>query len=130
MQYIQAPSVPAPAGHYSHAVEQGGTVYLSGVLPAAAPPQGDMPSFAAQVEACFGHCEAILAEAKCTLRDVVSCTIYITDIALWPQCNTLYAQRFGEHKPARAVVPVLCLHHGYALEVQMVAVQGAGGAKA
>lgn len=126
MRYIHALSVPAPAGHYSHAVEQNGMVYLSGVLPAATPPQENMPPFAEQVEACFRHCEAILAEAGCGLRDVVSCTIYITDIALWPECNALYAQRFGEHRPARAVVPVPCLHHGYALEVQMTAAVGAG----
>ena len=127
MQYIKAPSVPDPAGHYSHAVVHNNMVYLSGVLPAATPPAGGMPPFADQVNACLDHCQAILAEAGCSLCDVLQCTIYITDIALWPECNRLYALRFGTHKPARAVVPVPCLHHGYALEVQMTAARGAGG---
>lgn len=121
MLYIQAPGVPAPAGHYSHAVKHGGLVMLSGVLPSNKAPDGPMPAFAAQAGACLDYCRAILAEAGCTPNDVLSCTIYITDIGLWPECNAIYAAFFGEHRPARAVVPVPCLHHGFSLEVQMTA---------
>jgi enamine deaminase RidA (YjgF/YER057c/UK114 family) len=33
----------------------------------------------------------------------------------------VYAEFFGEHRPARAVVPVGELHHGYAIEVEVTA---------
>jgi 2-iminobutanoate/2-iminopropanoate deaminase len=52
---------------------------------------------------------------------VVQCTAYISDVALWPQFNEIYASIFGSHKPARAVVPVAALHYGFQVEVQIVA---------
>ncbi len=47
-------------------------------------------------------------------------TIYISDIALWPEVNAVYAEVLGDAKPARAIVPVGPLHYGYQIEVQAV----------
>lgn len=47
--------------------------------------------------------------------------MYITDGALWPEFNRIYAEVFGDHKPARAVVPVPSLNYGMKLEVEAVA---------
>jgi enamine deaminase RidA (YjgF/YER057c/UK114 family) len=52
---------------------------------------------------------------------VVQCTAYIVGVANWPEFNRLYAERFGDHRPARAVVPVPELHHGFLVELQMTA---------
>ncbi|RJG15528.1 RidA family protein [Massilia cavernae] len=122
MKLIQAPGLPAPAGHYSKAVEANGFVYLSGVLPqrGAADPASD--SFDTQCASVFDQCEQILHAAGCGFSDVVQCTAYIVGVANWPLFNAIYARRFGVHKPARAVVPVPELHHGFSVEVQMVAV--------
>lgn len=38
------------------------------------------------------------------------------------QCD-LYAEVFGNHRPARAVVPVPALHHGYLIELEAIAVR-------
>ena len=48
-------------------------------------------------------------------------TIYVTDIDHWPDVNTAYTEVIGDHKPARAVIPVKSLHHGVRLEVQAIA---------
>ena len=48
--------------------------------------------------------------------------LYLTDIDDWPAFNTLYADWAGDARPARAVVPVPMLHHGFRLEIEAVAV--------
>jgi 2-iminobutanoate/2-iminopropanoate deaminase len=47
--------------------------------------------------------------------------VYVTDIGLWGQVNAVYADFFGAHKPARTVVPVPGLHHGYLIEMDVIA---------
>ena len=119
MEFVQAPGLPAPAGHYSQAVvTRGGLVFVSGVLPAR-----DLTdlSFAAQCDSVFGQCEQILRAAGCGLQDVVQCTAYLAGVEHWPAFNAAYAGVFGEHRPARAVVPVPALHHDFLVEVQLVA---------
>jgi enamine deaminase RidA (YjgF/YER057c/UK114 family) len=63
----------------------------------------------------------VLAAADCSFNDVVQCTAYIVGVENWPLFNRVYAEKFGSHKPARAVVPVPELHHGALVELQMVA---------
>ena len=119
MEFIQAPGLPAPAGHYSQAVvTRGGLVFVSGVLP-----KRDLAdlSFTAQCDSVFGQCEQILRAAGCGLQDVVQCTAYLAGVEHWPAFNATYAGVFGEHRPARAVVPVPALHHDFLVEVQLVA---------
>jgi len=47
-------------------------------------------------------------------------TIYVSDIGLWSAVNTVYARVMGQHRPARAVVPVKELHFGYQIEIQAI----------
>ena len=44
-------------------------------------------------------------------------TVYVSDIGHWPTVNEVYAEIMGDHRPARAVVPVRDLHHGYLIEI-------------
>jgi reactive intermediate/imine deaminase len=117
MDLISDPSNP-PAGHYSQAVASNGFVFLSGVLPAN--PGGG--NFADEVRQTMASCEQVLAQAHCVLDDVVQCTAYIVGVENWPEFNRVYKEAFGQHKPARTVVPVPELHHGCLVEIQMVAV--------
>ena len=120
MEFIQSDELPAPAGHYSQAVAAGGLVFLSGILPARADLQPDS-SFEAQCASVFDQCEKVLRAAGCGFKDVVQCTAYLAGVEHWPAFNTCYAEVFGDHRPARAVVPVPALHYGFLVEVQLVA---------
>jgi len=120
MKFIQSPKVPAPAGHYSQAVEAAGLVFVSGVLPGK-PLDGEKDSFERQVRASFAQCTNILNAAGCALNDVVQCTAYLVGVDRWPEFNAIYAEIMGDHKPARAVVPVPELHYGFLIEVQLIA---------
>ena len=120
MKCISAAQVPAPVGHYSHAVHAQGLVFVSGVLPGK-PPEGQADSFELQVRRTFATCQLILKAADCDLINVVQTTAYIAGVGYWPEFNAIYAEIFCEHKPARAVVPVPELHHGFLVEIQIVA---------
>ena len=123
MHFISTADAPAPAGHYSQGVVHGGTVYVAGQLPLD-PSTGavDAPDdVAQQAERTLRNVEAILHAAGSSLNHVCSMTIYITDRALWPEVNAVYARVLGDHRPARAVIPVPELREGCLIEIQAVA---------
>lgn len=120
MEMIQSDLVPNPKGHYSQAIVSNGLIFLSGLLPDVA--ASDLQdSFERQVRSVFERAQQILEVGNSSMDQVVQCTAYISDVALWPQFNEIYASIFGAHKPARAVVPVAALHYGFQVEVQIVA---------
>lgn len=121
MKTIATTHAPTPAGHYSQAMEANGFVFVSGMLPTLTSDAGTDDSFGDQTRSALRHCRHILEAAGCTLADVVQCTAYIVGVRHWPVFNGVYAEAFGTHRPARAVVPVPELHHGALVELQMVA---------
>jgi 2-iminobutanoate/2-iminopropanoate deaminase len=112
----------APGGHYSHAVVAGGFVFVSGQLPVR-PDGSHAPDadFATQVQQTLANLFAALDAAGTSRQGLVKLTVYVTDIGDWPLFNALYAEAMGDHRPARAVVPVPELHHGYRIEIEAVA---------
>ena len=120
MEMIQSDLVPNPKGHYSQAIVSNGLIFVSGLLPDVAA-SGVQDSFERQVRSVFERAQQILEVGNSSMDQVVQCTAYISDVALWPQFNEIYASIFGAHKPARAVVPVAALHYGFQVEVQIVA---------
>lgn len=122
MQPISTPDAPAPAGHYSQAVVHGDTIYVAGQLPKnPADPDAHPGDAASQTRQALANVGAILEAAGSSLSQVLQMTVYVSDIGLWPEVNRAYAEVMGEHRPARVVVPVPKLHHGWLIEIQAVA---------
>lgn len=65
--------------------------------------------------------EQVLKSAGITKESVVLCRVYVTDGKLWDEVNRVYAEYFGNHKPARVVVPTTELHHGALVEIEAMA---------
>ena len=118
-----------PGGQYSHAVAAGGFVFVSGQLPIPVDGRIDagMP-FAQQVRVTLQNVEHALAAAGAALRDLVKVTVYLTSEDDWDEFNDVYAAFFGEHRPARAAVPVGPLHYGFRIEIEAIAFPGARSA--
>jgi reactive intermediate/imine deaminase len=115
-----------PGGHYSHAVAAGGFVFVSGQLPI--PPGGEPDpdmSVAEQTKLTLANVERALAAAGAKLTDLVKVTVFLTSEEMWDEFNDAYAEVLGEHRPARAAVPVGNLHYGLAIEIEAVAYVGA-----
>ena len=124
---ITTDEATAPGGHYSQAVECHNLIFVSGQL--GFKPGTSQPiavSVEEQTRNCLLNVEQILLAANSSLNDVVKTTIYISDVKLWPTVNAIYAERFGEHKPARAIVPCNKMHHGFDVEIEAIATRSEG----
>ncbi|AIY39196.1 Translation initiation inhibitor [Collimonas arenae] len=121
MNIIHTDAAPTPRGHYSQAVEHNGLVFVSGMLPELGVIDPGTHDFMQQAEAVLRQCEAVLAAAGCRYADVVQATVYLVGVENWAVFNDVYSRFLGTHKPARVVVPVPALHHGYAVELQLIA---------
>jgi 2-iminobutanoate/2-iminopropanoate deaminase len=122
LRTITTANAPRPAGHYSQAVVHNGVVYVAGQLPVD-PATGarKLGSIEEQTEQALRNVAAILEAAGSSLGRVLKVTVYIADIAQWDRVNAVYARFFGEHRPARAVVPTSPLHHGFLIEIDAIA---------
>lgn len=122
MNKINLPNKPEPKGHYSPAVEHNGLIFVSGQLPRNAETgEVETGSIELQTELALRNVEAILHAANSDLNHVLQFTIYVSDMELWDQVNEVYKRILGEHKPARAIVPVKDLHFGTKIEIQAIA---------
>ena len=119
---VSTPNAPAPAGHYSQAAVYNGLVFVAGQL-AIDPKTGERftGSIEQQTEQCLKNIASILTAAGSDLSRVLKMTVYISDIELWSAVNEVYARVMGEHRPARAVVPVKELHYGFKIEIEAIA---------
>jgi 2-iminobutanoate/2-iminopropanoate deaminase len=119
---ISTPDAPSPAGHYSQAVVYGDTVYVSGQL-AVHPVTGEkgVGSIEEQTRLALRNVEQILLSAGSDLNHVLKTTAYVTDVELWGGVDQAYAEVFGDHRPARAVVPSRDLHYGCLVEIEAIA---------
>ena len=126
IERIATDAAPPPAGHYVQATAWGELVHVSGQL--GARPDGshtaDRP-FEEQARQALANLLAILEAAGSGPDRVLKVTAYIVGVEHWPAFNRLFADAFGAARPARAVVPVPALHHGYLIELEAVAVRGA-----
>ena len=125
--HVSPAAMAAPGGHYSHAVSANGFVYVSGQLPIA--PDGtklNEAPFEHQARQVLDNVAAALTGAGSAVARLVQVRVYVTDIADWPAFNALYAAWAGTARPARAVVPVPVLHYGFKIEIEAVALAGAG----
>jgi len=122
MNPIQPENQPQPKGHYSPGVVHNGLVYVSGQLPMDLETREPFTgSIEEQTELALSNVEAVLHAAGSDLQHVLQMTIYVSDIELWAKVNEHYALVMGEHRPARAIVPVKDLHFGTKIEIQAIA---------
>ena len=122
METISTPLAPAARGHYSQAVVHGGLVFVAGQLPIVpGDPDRKLVDFVAQAHQVIDNVLGILEAAGSSAGGILKATVYIADIAHWPDFNRIYAERLGSHRPARTVVPVAQLHYGYLVEMDVIA---------
>lgn len=122
MKKIKLPNTPEPRGHYSPAVVYNGLVFVSGQL-AIVPETGEeiTGSVVVQTEQCLRNVEALLKEAGSDLNHVLKITIYVSDQSFWEAVNDTYKRVMGEHKPARAIIPVRDFRSPYLVEIDAIA---------
>lgn len=118
---IQTNNAPAAVGHYSQGIVHNGLVFVSGQV-ATNPATGGkvFGSIEAQTEQALRNVEAVLLAAGSDLSRVLKMTVYLSGMEHWAAVNAAYAKVMGEHRPARAIVPVGDFGDGLLIEIEAI----------
>jgi reactive intermediate/imine deaminase len=125
---ISTSLAPIPGGHYVQGIQYGNLLFIAGQLPIL--PNGThmiTAPFETQCQQALENLFGVLAGAGSSRECVVKVTAYIASADRWGAFNGVFAEMFGDHRPARTVVPVTELHHGYLVEIDAIAVNRSSG---
>lgn len=122
IERILPDDAPRPRGPYSPAIRAGDFIFVSGQGPVD--PATDTMVAAdirTQTRLALENIDRILAACGATPTDVVRCGVFLADAADFAAMNEVYAEFFGEHKPARTTVVTNFVAPGMKIEVDCVA---------
>jgi 2-iminobutanoate/2-iminopropanoate deaminase len=113
---------PQAIGPYSQAVTAGGFLFASGQIPLDPDTMQVVGAdIKAQTERVLQNIAAVLEEGGTSFRRVVKTTVYLVDMNDFTGMNEVYAEAFGDHRPARATVAVKTLPKGALVEIDVIA---------
>lgn len=124
IEVIESEGAPAAIGPYSQAIacKASGLLFVSGQIPidpkTSALVDGGIAEQTAQV---LKNLDAILVAAGTARWNVVQTTVYLTSLEDFAAMNEVYAEFFGDHRPARATVQVSALPKGAKVEIAAIA---------
>ena len=121
-EIITSSDAPAVIGPYSQAVRVGSRLYLSGQL--GMDPETNKfaeGGFGPQARQALENQKAVLKQAGFSLKHVVQCQVFVTDMNNYPKFNEIYTEFFKNKYPARAVLEVSRLPADGLIEIMMVA---------
>ncbi len=121
LERISTDRAPAAIGPYSQAIKFGNLLFTSGQIPLN--PEGQLVEggIAEQTHQVFRNLKAVLEEAGATFESVIKATVFIKDMNQFAQVNEIYAEYFGDHKPARSTVEVARLPKDVFVEIELIA---------
>jgi 2-iminobutanoate/2-iminopropanoate deaminase len=119
---ISTENAPGAIGPYSQAVRAGNLVFCSGQIPLD-PQTGEFVSddIAGQTRQVLKNLSAVLEAAGTSLNNVVKTTVFLSDMNDFVKMNEIYAEFFGENKPARATVQAARLPRDAKVEIECIA---------
>ncbi len=120
---IYTPEAPQPVGPYSQAILVDDTLYVSGQI-AIDPKTGDLVTrdIEAQTHQVMKNLQAILSAANMTLDQVIKCSVFVQDMAMYQRINQVYSEYFDDQKaPARELVEVSNLPKYVDVEISLIA---------
>ena len=122
---INTELAPTPIGPYNQAVQVGGFLYVSGQIPLDAKTgqlvEGNIAEETGLVMENLGY---ILKEAGCDYSHVVKSTIFLSDMELFAEVNSVYGEYFPDAAPARETVAVKGLPKNVRVEISVIAYKG------
>lgn len=121
---INTTNAPSAVGPYSQSVLAGNTLYVSGQIPFSPKTNALIgESVEKQTQQCLENILAIVKAAGMKLTDIVRCGVFMIDLSEFGKMNQVYANFFGDHKPARAAVEVRRLPKDVLVEIDCIAVK-------
>lgn len=116
------PGAPKPRGPYSHAVRAGDFIYVSGMGPIdPATNEFSFGDIQHETRVVLENIKSILEGAGASLADVVRCGVFLADRNDFAAMNEVYAEYFGDARPARTTVQVVLPAERMKVEIDCVA---------
>lgn len=114
----------AKSGFYSHAVQAGEFLFVSGILPIDY--EKDLKitdDISKATEQVFNNIKKILEATGSSLDKIVKVTVFLRDIADFAHMNEAYRRYFSSNPPARTCVAVKDIPGNFPLEIEVIAVK-------
>ena len=122
MEIISTEQAPKALGPYSQAIKAGGFIFCSGQIPIDPAANAVVATtIEDQTRQAITNLGNVLRAAGSSLAKVVKTTVFISDMNDFAALNAVYAEMFGETKPARSCVQVARLPKDVKLEIEAIA---------
>ena len=123
MDIISTDRAPQALGPYSQAIRANGFIFCSGQIPID-PAAGAVTATTAadQARQAITNLQKVLEAAGSGLDKVVKTTVFLGDMNDFAAVNAVYAELFGDTKPARSCVQAARLPKDVKIEIEAIAV--------
>jgi 2-iminobutanoate/2-iminopropanoate deaminase len=121
MKSLHTDSAPKAVGPYSQAIESNSFLFCSGQIGLDPETQILVEGIEAQTHQVLKNLQAVLKAAGTDFSNVIKTTIFVVHMDDFATVNEIYAEYFGEHKPARATIGVASLPKGAIVEIEAIA---------
>ena len=119
---VSTGKAPKALGPYSQAIKAGGFVWCSGQIPINPATNAiEAEGIEAQTRQAISNLSNVLEAAGSSLSKVVKTTVFIKDMNDFAALNGVYAEMFGDTKPARSCVEVARLPKDVKVEIECIA---------
>lgn len=119
---VHTDSAPRAIGPYSQAIAARGLLFLSGQIPLV-PSTGELlrGDIQEQTHQVLRNLAAVLEASGASLATVVKTTVFLADMGEFAAMNEVYAEHFGDHRPARSTVQAGALPRNVSVEIDAIA---------
>ena len=123
IETVATDNAPKALGPYSQALKTGGFIFCSGQIPInPATNAVEETTIEGQARQSISNLRSVLEKAGSSLAKVVKTTVFIKDMNDFAALNGVYAEMFGDAKPARSCVEVARLPKDVLVEIECIAV--------
>ena len=119
---VHTDSAPRAIGPYSQAIAARGLLFASGQIPLV-PSTGELlgGDIQEQTHQVLRNLAAVLEASGASLSTVVKTTVFLADMGEFAAMNEVYAEHFGDHRPARSTVQAGALPRNVSVEIDAIA---------
>ena len=115
IERLTPPGAPTPRGPYSPAVRAGDFIFVSGQVP------GETGDIAHETRQVLENLKRILEGCGAGMSDVVKTLVFLADGKDFAAMNQVYAEFFGNDKPARSTVVAAFAIPNIKVEIEAIA---------
>jgi 2-iminobutanoate/2-iminopropanoate deaminase len=122
IERITPPGVPVPRGPYTPAVRAGDFIFVAGQGPID--PATNKMSYGDirhETRLVLNNIKTILEGCGSGMEDVVKCSVFLVDGTDFAAMNEVYAEFFGNAKPARTTVEAKFVSPPMKIEIDCIA---------